>query len=318
MKPLMFLAVIAGGVAGTFTFQMFNVGLSGAASPGSIIAILGMAPQGNHLGIILGVAISALVSFLIGMMVIKLDRSAEEDDLEAAQAASQAAKRESKGQPNVTAESDQAPDPADIDKIIFACDAGMGSSAMGASLLRKKARQMNFDMSITNSSISQLSDDGNMLVITQEELTPRARKQAPSATHISVGNFLDGDNYDRLLAEMQGQSGGAEAPVVDEAVQDVDQENVYADIQTILVGYDKKVPASAMGASILRNKVREFERDIQVDTIQMSKLSADDKTLVVVDDYLEDTFNHELENINYYKVTALYEDSAYEELIERL
>lgn len=58
MKPLLFLAVMAGGVSGTFTFQLLGAGLRAAASPGSIIAILGMSPKGGYLPVIAGVAVA--------------------------------------------------------------------------------------------------------------------------------------------------------------------------------------------------------------------------------------------------------------------
>ena len=97
IKPLLFLAAIAGGVVGTFTFQLLGAGLSAAASPGSIIAILAMTPRGGYLPVIAGVAAAAVASFLVASVILKADRS-ESDSLESAQAASQAAKAASKGQ----------------------------------------------------------------------------------------------------------------------------------------------------------------------------------------------------------------------------
>ena len=41
---------------------------------------------------------------------------------------------------------------ADVKKIIFACDAGMGSSAMGASILRNKVKKAGLDFEVTNVS----------------------------------------------------------------------------------------------------------------------------------------------------------------------
>lgn len=97
IKPLLFLAAIAGGVVGTFTFQLLGAGLSAAASPGSIIAILAITPRGGYLPVIAGVAAAAVASFLVASVILKADRS-ESDSLESAQAASQAAKAASKGQ----------------------------------------------------------------------------------------------------------------------------------------------------------------------------------------------------------------------------
>jgi len=323
MKPLMFLAVIAGGVSGTFIFQLFGAGLSGASSPGSIIAILGMASPGSHIGVILGVLVSAAVSFGVGVLVLKFDRSGNEEDLESAQASIQASKAESKGQDSdgeetTSTPAEGAPNPENIDNIIFACDAGMGSSAMGASLLRKKAQKQGFDMSITNSSINNLKDSGNTLVITQEELTNRAKKQAPSSSHVSVGNFLDSDSYDRLLADMQNK-----------AVEEVESENEemtggnddvisYDNVQTILVAYEDKIPASAMGASILRNKTRESDRNFDIKAVQLSDLTDDDQSLVITTESLAEKAKGQAPNAKHLVIDELYDENQYQALIEKL
>src|SRR5699024_8576864 len=182
MKPLLFLAVIAGGVSGTFTFQLLDAGLRAAASPGSIIAVLGMTPPNRYLAVLAGVVVATVVSFLVSMVVIKSDHSVEEDDLETQQAAVQAAKAESKG--DLPKADVASADLKKINRIIFACDAGMGSSAMGASVLRKKIQEAGLDIPVTNASISKLQDDPNTLVVTQIELHDRAEKRAPSAEFV--------------------------------------------------------------------------------------------------------------------------------------
>ncbi|MEG0748961.1 MAG: PTS mannitol transporter subunit IICBA, partial [Carnobacterium sp.] len=146
MKPLLFLAVIAGGMAGTLTNTIMNSGLVAAASPGSIIAILAMAPKGGYLGVILGVVAGAVVSFLVAMVILKADKSdPESEKFETKLKETQAMKAQSKGTSKsasaVTSTDDVAQvKQAQVSKIIFACDAGMGSSAMGASILRKKVK----------------------------------------------------------------------------------------------------------------------------------------------------------------------------------
>lgn len=210
MKPLLFLAVIAGGVAGTFTNTIMGSGLVAAASPGSIIAVLAMAPKGGYLSVILGVVAGAVVSFLVAMIILKADKShSESDDFEAKRQEAQAMKAESKGA-NTTATSTVAsPDDvakvkqAAISKIIFACDAGMGSSAMGASILRKKVKDAGLGISVTNSSINNLKDEEGLLVITQEELTARAKQKTPHATQVSVENFLNSPKYEEIIENLK-------------------------------------------------------------------------------------------------------------------
>ena len=151
MKPALFLAAIAGGVSGTFAFQLLNAGLGAAASPGSILAIMGMVPKGdgylaNLLAVLAGVFAGAVASFVVASFILKADKS-EGESLEEAQAASKAAKAASKGQPLApVAEEISA---ASVQQIIFACDAGMGSSAMGASLLRDKVKKAGLGLVLT-------------------------------------------------------------------------------------------------------------------------------------------------------------------------
>lgn len=90
-----------------------------------------------------------------------------------------------------------------INHVIFACDAGMGSSAMGASMLRNKFKKAGInDITVTNTAINQLPKDAQ-LVITQKKLTDRAIKQTPNAIHISVDNFLNSPRYEELLNNLK-------------------------------------------------------------------------------------------------------------------
>lgn len=93
-------------------------------------------------------------------------------------------------------------DYAQVNKIIFACDAGMGSSAMGASLLKNKAKKAGLtDIEVKNTAINQIPDDADV-VITHKDLTDRARQKLPGARHVSVDNFLGSPKYDELIDEI--------------------------------------------------------------------------------------------------------------------
>ncbi len=207
MKPALFLAAIAGGVSGTFAFQLLNAGLGAAASPGSILAIMGMVPKGdgylaNLLAVLAGVFAGAVASFVVASFILKADKS-EGESLEEAQAASKAAKAASKGQPLApVAEEISA---ASVQQIIFACDAGMGSSAMGASLLRDKVKKAGLDIPVSNKAISALEDTANTLIVTQEELADRAMQRTPRALHVAVDNFLTSPKYDEIVSKLAGQ-----------------------------------------------------------------------------------------------------------------
>lgn len=216
MKPMMFFAVIAGGVTGTFTNVVLGGALRSPASPGSIFAILGMTAPGAYVAVILSVILAAAASFAVGALVLKLDTSSDEDEaLDEAVAKSKANKAQAKGQVTVndagavgagdTALGVEAVDNTHVNKIIFACDAGMGSSAMGASLMKKKVKEAGLSVDVTNSSINNLQDEEGLLVISHEDLTERATQHTPSAIHVSVDNFLGSPKYDEIVAKLKNQ-----------------------------------------------------------------------------------------------------------------
>ncbi|HEA3246219.1 PTS mannitol transporter subunit IICBA [Pasteurella multocida] len=193
MNPRLLLAVIAGGVSGVFTLVLFNVGLVAPASPGSIIAVLLMTPQNAIVGVLASVAIAATVSFVIASFFLKIQKEENGHSLEKMQAASKAMK--SGVQLNTPTRYQ------DVQKIFVACDAGMGSSAMGASMLRKKVKEAGLAIEVTNCAINDLPEDAQ-LVITHQDLTLRAKKHTPNAMHFSLNNFLDAHFYDNLVQDL--------------------------------------------------------------------------------------------------------------------
>lgn len=156
----------------------------------------------------MGVLVGAIVSFLVAMFILKLDKSEDLDDtFSASVEQAQAAKAQSKGQASSVSTQQVVETSSTVDehisKVIFACDAGMGSSAMGVSLMRKKVQDAGLDMPVTNSSISNLKDEDGLLVITQEELTERAKQKAPKAVHVSVDNFLSSPKYAEIIEQLK-------------------------------------------------------------------------------------------------------------------
>ncbi|UJF18289.1 PTS mannitol transporter subunit IICBA [Vibrio sp. SS-MA-C1-2] len=209
MNPRLILAVIAGGATGVFVNVLFHSGLIAPASPGSIIAILLMTPGKSMLGVSLSVIAATAVSFGVAALLMKTQAdNGEDESLEDAANKMKAMKSQSKAS--------AALDLAAVKKIIVACDAGMGSSAMGASLLRKKVQAAGLDISVTNLAINNLPGDVD-IVVTHQDLTERARQHAPSAHHISLTNFLDSGTYDSLVAELVQAQGATEVKTVEAA-----------------------------------------------------------------------------------------------------
>ncbi|KTW23176.1 PTS mannitol transporter subunit IICB [Staphylococcus warneri] len=241
MRPMLFISVILGGMTGVATYQATGFGFKSPASPGSFIVYCINAPRGEFLHMLLGVVLATLVSFAVSAIILKFTKEPKQN-LEAATAQMEATKgkkssvssklssKENNQQASTTGatagatsteESNNSEDDADqlldnyntedvdahdysnVNHVIFACDAGMGSSAMGASMLRNKFKKAGIsDVNVTNTAINQLPNDAQ-LVITQKTLTDRAIKQVPNAIHISVDNFLNSPRYEELLNNLK-------------------------------------------------------------------------------------------------------------------
>ena len=200
MKPALIFAAMAGGVSGTATFQLLGAGLRAPASPGSILAVLAQTATGSYFAVVAGVVVSTLVTFVIASIILKRDKG--EGDLESAQSKVSNMKAESKGQ-DVATDNASETSYADVKRIIFACDAGMGSSAMGASILRNKVKKAGLDYEVTNVAIRNLNEESGLLIVTQNELTPRAKQMNGKALHVSVDNFLNSPKYDEIVENLQ-------------------------------------------------------------------------------------------------------------------
>jgi len=197
MKPKLIAATILGGMTGVFINVIFGSGLRAPAAPGSIIAVYAQTASGSYLGVTLSVFGAAAVSFLVAAFLLKTDK-AEEGDLAAATAEMESlkGKKSSVASALVGAAATRT---GPIHNIVFACDAGMGSSAMGASVLRKKIQKAGFGaVKVTNQSIANLTDTYD-LVVTHRDLTDRARQRTPSATHVSVDDFMNSPRYDEVV-----------------------------------------------------------------------------------------------------------------------
>ncbi|QIG42442.1 PTS mannitol transporter subunit IICBA [Nocardioides anomalus] len=210
MKPKLIAAVILGGMTGVAVNQAFDSGLRSPASPGSIIAVWLAAPASSFVGVTLSVILAAAVSFAVAGFLLKLEKGSDEGDLAAATAQMEANKGKKS---SVAGMLTGAGHTGAIRSIVFACDAGMGSSAMGASVLRKKIQDAGHpEVTVVNKAISSLGDDYD-LVVTHQDLTDRARQKTPSAIQVSVDNFMASPRYDEIveLVEQSSNGGGATA-----------------------------------------------------------------------------------------------------------
>lgn len=219
MKPALIVAAIAGGATGIATNVVLGSGLVGPAAPGSIFAVLAQTSRDSYLGVVLSVLLSAAVSFAVAAVILRATRkrdlaAGESGDLTAAVAQTEANKGRSSaalgalaagatgasGVGGAAAGCEPAVEPVRL--VVFACDAGMGSSAMGAAVLRDKLRKAGLgDVQVVNKAVANLDDSAD-LVISQRELTERARLKAPTTRHLSVDNFMSSPVYDQVVREV--------------------------------------------------------------------------------------------------------------------
>ncbi len=213
MNPVVIVGPMVGNIVAIFYYSITKLGLVGPPSPGSIIAYLAMAPKGSTLMVILGVAIAAVVSFLVSAVVIKATDGGK--NLDEAKAAKDAMKAESKGL--------AAPVKVDgeIKKIIFACDAGMGSSAMGATKFRNRIKEACPEIVVKNTSVDNIPADCDIAVV-QATLQDRAKASCPNAKLVVIENFLADPALDALYEEVVSKKKiTSEEPVVSEAAPEV-------------------------------------------------------------------------------------------------
>ena len=193
MQPLLIIAAILGGMTGVFTNVLLHGGLIAPASPGSIFAVLAMTPKGGFFATLVSIILAALVSGFVSMIILKKTDNGKDLD---------EATKDMKTMKNKPSDSVSTKLSENISKIVVACDAGMGSSAMGASLLRKKIKNAGLNIDVTNMPINNLTEDID-IVITHRDLTSRAKKVVKNPIHMSIDNFMDGKFYDSLVEELE-------------------------------------------------------------------------------------------------------------------
>ena len=197
MNPTLLLAAIAGGASGIFTLNVLGGGLVSPASPGSIISVLAMTPRNGYIPVILSVLIAAAVSCVVAVPLLKI--FGKDEDINTAKEKVKDMKLASKGLLNEKTDANAS----DIKNIVFACDAGMGSSAMGATVLRKKLAAAGLGhINVVHSPVSSIPQDAE-IVVTHAELGERAAHSNPGAKLVLITNFLAAPEYDALVEELK-------------------------------------------------------------------------------------------------------------------
>ncbi len=216
MKPRLVIALTLGGIVGVITFQWFDVGLVSISSPGSIFLLIGLAPKEDMIFVLLGVFFSAFTSFIISILLIRTvsETPTVEDTQETIVEFYQLAKNEQLPkrkktkivQTKVTEKRNtkrEIVEPVtNVKEIYFVCEAGIGSSAMGAAMLRKKLQQANLHISVENSSMNEVPESAD-LIICHERLLPDIKNKLPNKRYYPLRTFTDMNVYETIVERLK-------------------------------------------------------------------------------------------------------------------
>ena len=229
MNPLVIIAPIIGNIVAIFWYDLTGCGLVGPASPGSLIAYLMMSPRDQMISAFVGVLIAGAVSFAIASVIIRMSKG---KSLEQAQEEVASRKAQAKGQSVQTTSIKKT---EGIRKIIFACDAGMGSSAMGATKFRNQIKAQRPDLTVANTSVDTIPADCDVAVV-QMTLVERAKKCVPNAQIVTINNFLADPALDMLYEQLIAipQNSSMQEPA-SQKIQAVSENAARTDANQILV-----------------------------------------------------------------------------------
>ena len=192
-RPILILPMILGASSSILFMTIAHAGLIGPISPGSIISVIIMSASGKMFINVAAVLIAAAVTFITSALILR--RSAKEDDT----------LPENRFKPKYKRDAEAAADVAKARHIVFSCDAGMGSSALGATRFRKRIEPLALDVKVTNSSVNSIPEDAD-IVVCQQGLVSRARGNAPKVRIVSINNFLEDPALDSLYEELSKRS----------------------------------------------------------------------------------------------------------------
>jgi PTS system mannitol-specific IIC component len=202
----------------------------------------------------------------------------------------------------------------------------MGSSAMGASLLRDKVKKAGINnIPVTNTAISRLKDEDGLLVVTQEELADRAQQKTPSAMHIAVDNFLSSSKYDEIvlnlktLSQIDPQATKEEISSKDAKSSDqVSQLNYSAIKEVDFIHHDQHVGSATMATSLFKDRLKKAGKHVAVENMEIDDLDDSREHLVIVTKEAEKNLKLRYTEIQVVSVDNLLEAKEYDYIVEHL
>ncbi|MFR7794348.1 PTS mannitol transporter subunit IICBA [Anaerobutyricum hallii] len=221
-KPKTIIAPILGNMAGLFTLTALHGGTVAAVSPGSFFALLAMTPKGSFVANIAGYVVALVVTALLVGIILKFDKTEDMDELPEVNKPN-FGKTTGNAKENIKSVSGK------IEKLFFACDAGMGSSVMGVSLMKKKVEEAGLGVTVEHISVKNLTDEPDMIVTTNalkarvEDTISKYDKQIPV---FGVDNLLDEGNYDELISMLKENNAGKLITTGNETINTIHTKNV--------------------------------------------------------------------------------------------
>jgi PTS system mannitol-specific IIC component len=200
MKPKMILAVIAGGASGLLVGSLLGAGLVAPASPGSIIAYFAVTPKGGYIPMIADVLVATAVSFAVAAALFGFGRGAKDDLAIEAEPGTVTTPMDStsRGAAGVTATSvvTRSINGRDVKHLTIACDAGMGSSVMVASAMKKKLAP--YGVEVSHTPVNGIPADAQ-LILCHSGLLDRAEAIAPkNAVIIPFDQYMGDPAFTRV------------------------------------------------------------------------------------------------------------------------
>jgi len=188
MNPLTLLAMIAGGFAAATVFVAMHAGLVATYSPGSIFTAIALAPKGGLLPVLCGIATGAVVTFAVAAPIVARSPAPEAG----------AEQFRFTTEPAAAAAPSPAARPA---TILFVCEAGAGSSVIGAAVLRRKLEAARVDVPVRHAALSEMPAGAEM-VVCQRSLAARVAQIAPRARVYAVDDYINSPAYEEVLRDL--------------------------------------------------------------------------------------------------------------------
>lgn len=89
-----------------------------------------------------------------------------------------------------------------VDTIIFACEAGIGSSIMGVNAIKKKLKAAGLNVNVVHKPVRSVPTDAKVVMV-HKGLASFARERVPGAVIIAYSQFLNDPVFDQVVQKLK-------------------------------------------------------------------------------------------------------------------